>query len=113
MPAGPCYRLEAGSILLAVRLTPRASRDSIDGVSILSDGRAVALARVRALPAEGEANAALAALIAKRLRVPKSAVTIATGHTARLKQVRSGGDPAALGKEIDRWPSSAPPSGSA
>lgn len=113
MPAGPCYRLEAGSILLTVRLTPRAARDSIDGVGILSDGRAVALARVRALPAEGEANAALAALIAKRLRVPKSAVTIATGHTARLKQVRIAGDPAALGKEIDRWPSSAPPSGSA
>jgi uncharacterized protein YggU (UPF0235/DUF167 family) len=102
--AGPCYRVEAGGVLLAVRLTPRAARDSIDGVGVLSDGRAVALVRVRALPAEGEANAALAALIAKRLRVPKSAVTIAAGHTARLKQVRIAGDPVALGKEIDAWP---------
>jgi uncharacterized protein YggU (UPF0235/DUF167 family) len=111
-PAGPCYRVEAGGVLLAVRLTPRAGRDSIDGVGVLSDGRAVALARVRALPADGEANAALAALIAKRLRMPKSAVTIAAGHTARLKQVRIAGDSVALGKEIESWPtSSGTPSG--
>jgi uncharacterized protein YggU (UPF0235/DUF167 family) len=103
--AGPCYRVEAGGVLLAVRLTPRGGHDSVDGIGTLSDGRAVAVARVRALPADGAANAALAALIAKRLRVPKSAVTIAAGHTARLKQVRIAGDPVALGKEIDAWPS--------
>ena len=76
----------------------------------LSDGRAVALVRVRALPAEGEANAALTALLAKRLRVPKSAVTIAAGHSARLKQVRIAGDPDALAREIDGWASAGTPS---
>ena len=93
-------------MLLSVRLTPRAGRDAIDGVGLLSDGRAVALVRVRALPAEGEANAALVVLLAKRLHVPKSAVTIAAGHSARLKQVRIAGDPAALAREIDGWASS-------
>ena len=103
---GSCYRLEPGGVLLSVRLTPRAGRDSVDGVGALSDGRAVLQIRVRALPSEGEANAALIALLAKRLRVPKSAVTIAAGHSARLKQVRIAGDPAALAGEIDRWASS-------
>lgn len=96
-----CYRHEAGGLLLAVRLTPRAARDGIDGVGLLADGRAVALIRIRALPAEGAANAALTALLAKSLRVGKSAVTIAAGHGARLKQV--AGDPDALAREIDRW----------
>jgi len=109
--AGPCYRREAGGVIVAVRLTPRAQRDSIEGVGVLSDGRTVALVRVRALPSEGEANAALMALIAKRLRLPKSAVTIATGQSARLKQVRIVGDPDALAREIDGWASSGAQSG--
>ncbi len=108
---GPCYRREAGGILLAVRLTPRAGRDAIDGVGVLSDGRAVTQVRVRALPSEGEANTALVALIARRLRVPKSAVTIAAGHSARPKQVRIAGDPDALAREIDGWASFGAPSG--
>jgi uncharacterized protein (TIGR00251 family) len=104
--AAPCYRREADGVVVSVRLTPRSGRDSIDGVGLLSDGRAVAQIRVRALPAEGEANAALTALLAKRLHVPKSAVTIAAGHGARLKQVRIAGDPAVLTKEIDGWSTS-------
>jgi uncharacterized protein YggU (UPF0235/DUF167 family) len=107
---GPCYRREAGGLVLSVRLTPRAGRDALDGVGVLSDGRAVALVRVRALPSEGEANAALAVLLAKRLRVPKSAVTIAAGHSARVKQVRIVGDPDALATEIDGWASAGMPS---
>ena len=108
---GRCYRIEPGGVLLAVRLTPRAARDAVDGTGALSDGRPVALVRVRALPSEGAANAALVAVIAKRLRLPKSAVTIAAGHAARLKQVRIAGDPATLAKEIDGWADTATPSG--
>jgi hypothetical protein len=104
-PGATCYRLESGGVLLSVRLTPRAGRDSVDGIGVLSDGRAVAQVRVRALPTEGEANAALIALLAKCLRVAKSAVTIASGHNARLKQVRIAGDPAALAQEIEGWAS--------
>ena len=102
--AEPCFRREPDGVLLTLRLTPRGGRDSIDGIGQLSDGRSVALARVRALPADGEANAALAALVAKRLHVPKSAVTIVSGHTARVKQVRVEGNPETLAKEIDSWP---------
>lgn len=109
-PASRPYRREAGGIVLAVRLTPRAGRDAIDGIGRLSDGRAVALLRVRALPAEGEANTALIALLARRLRVPKSAVTISSGHGARLKQVRIAGDAGALAKEIDGWGDAGTPS---
>ena len=69
-----CYRVEPGAIVLTVRLTPKADRDAIDGIGVLADGRAVAQVRVRALPEDGAANAALVALIAKTFGRPKSAV---------------------------------------
>ena len=40
----PAFRTEAGAIVLAVRLTPRAGRDAIDGKAVLSDGREVSVA---------------------------------------------------------------------
>lgn len=81
---------------LSVRLTPRGGRDAIDGVEILSDGRAVLKVRVRAAPSEGEANAALIALLARQLGVSRSAVTLATGATARVKLLAITGDTSAL-----------------
>ena len=98
-----CYRLEPAAVVLTVRLTPRAARDSIDGVGALSDGRAVVLARVRAVPDKGEANRALVELLARALRVPKSAVEVIAGATARLKQVRIAGQPRALSGAIEAW----------
>lgn len=80
---------------LAVRLTPRGGRDAIDGWAVGPDGRPYLKARVSAPPVEGEANAALTALLAKRLGVSKSAVRIANGETARLKQVEIEGVDAA------------------
>ena len=42
-------------------------------------------------PGEGEANAALIKLIAKALGVAKSAVTVVSGETARLKTLEIEG----------------------
>jgi uncharacterized protein (TIGR00251 family) len=82
--------------MLSLRLTPKSSRDGIDGIETLSDGRAVLKVRVRAVPEAGEANEALRRLLAKSLKIPNSAVTIESGATARLKLVRIAGDPAEL-----------------
>ena len=45
---------------------------------------------------EGEANAALLTLLTRELGVSRSAVTLATGATARVKLLAIAGDPAAL-----------------
>ncbi|MFI5013671.1 MAG: DUF167 family protein [Hyphomicrobiales bacterium] len=79
-----------------VRLTPRASRDAIDSETLLSDGRRVLAARVRALPEKGAANASLLRLIAKTCGVGQSRVSLVAGAGSRLKSVRIEGDPAAL-----------------
>ena len=70
---------------LSVRLTPKSSRDAVDGVKISADGAAHLAACVRAVPEDGKANKALAALLAKSLGLPKSKVSVVAGHTSRLK----------------------------
>lgn len=73
--------------MLAVRLTPRAGADRIDGWETDASGRRYLKVRVRAAPVDGEANAALEVLLAKTLGVAKSSVRVARGASARLKQV--------------------------
>lgn len=57
--------------------------------------------RVSAVPDKGKANAAVAALLAKALGVPKSAVSVVSGETNRLKTLAVVGDGAALVVRID------------
>lgn len=85
---------------LTVRLTPRGGRDAIDGVETLADGRPVLKLRVRVAPSDGEANAALLALLARELGLPRSSVTLAAGATARLKTVALTGEPEALAARL-------------
>lgn len=71
----------------AVKLTPGAAADHIDGWDVDTEGRPVLKVRVRARPVEGEANDALIKLLAKALSLPKSAVTIQRGGQSRTKMI--------------------------
>ena len=95
MAARP-WSLTADGVALMVRLTPKGGRDTIGGIDALADGRTVLMARVRAAPADGEANAALIRLIAKTVGVPPRDVALVAGATARLKRLMVSGDGPAL-----------------
>jgi uncharacterized protein (TIGR00251 family) len=66
---------------IAVRVTPRASNDSIDGF----DDAGTLKVRVTAPPADGAANAAVAKLLTKVLDLPARDVTLISGATNRNK----------------------------
>ncbi|MDG2534556.1 DUF167 family protein [Sphingomonas sp. HITSZ_GF] len=87
----PAWRRIANGIEIAVRVTPRASRDAFAAGT--EDHFA---ARLAAPPVEGAANAALMPLVAKAFGVPKRAVALIAGDTARLKRLRVEGDPLVL-----------------
>lgn len=87
----PAWRRIADGIEIAVRVTPRASRDAF-----AAGTEAHFVARLAAPPVEGAANAALVPLVAASFGVPKRAVTLIAGDTARLKRLRVEGVPAAL-----------------
>ena len=77
--------------ILAVRLTPRGGRDAVDGWAIDADGRPYLKVRVASPPVDGAANAALLAFLAKPLKIPRSAVRLAAGETARVKRLELDG----------------------
>ena len=91
----PPWRVSGDAVLLSLRLTPRSSKDALEGVETLSDGRSVLKARVRAVPEDGKANLALLRLLADQLDLPMRALSLATGATGRTKVIRIEGTPAA------------------
>ena len=98
------WRAEADALVVAIRLTPKGGRDAIDGIETLSDGRRVLKARVRSVPEDGQANAALLKLIAKACGVPPSRVALTSGATSRLKTVRIEADPLAAAASLAASP---------
>jgi hypothetical protein len=94
-------RLGERSVSLHVRLTPKGGRDAVEGWATGADGKRYLKARVRAVAEDGKANAALIELLAESLSVPKSAVRIAAGGSARLKRIEIVGDGAALAARLE------------
>lgn len=74
-------REDESRLIVAVRVTPRARRNALT-----LDGETLR-AWLTAPPVECAANAALLALLAERLRLPKRAVTLLRGESSREKIV--------------------------
>jgi len=70
------------SCTIKVRVQPKSSRNQVDG---FQDG--ALRVRVTAAPTEGQANAAVIAIIAKTLGVSKSRLEIIRGYSSRDKVV--------------------------
>lgn len=88
----------AEGISFEVRVTPRASRSSVRGVS-----EGLLKVSLTAPPVDGAANAALCDYLADVLDVPRRAVEITHGQQARRKTIRvSGLDAATLTARIER-----------
>lgn len=71
---------------LRVRVTPRAAADRLGPYA---DG--VLQVRVTRPPADGEANRAVASLVARALDVPPSSLTLLAGARSRTKRYAVGG----------------------
>ena len=85
---------------LAVRATPRARADRLDGIAYLADGAPVLRVSLTAPPAEGRANDALLRLLAKEWGLPRRDLAIVGGQKSRNKTVHVAGEPAVLLKRL-------------
>jgi uncharacterized protein len=74
------------SVLLSIRVQPRAKRDEVVG-----ERAGAIVIRLKAPPVDGKANAALIEFIANAANLPRSRVEIVRGATAREKVVRVAG----------------------
>lgn len=83
-PADAVRALLDGEGRLALRVTPGARVEGLE----LVEGRL--LAKVRARPEDGKANAAVLALLAQALDIAPSRIELLRGATSREKQFRVG-----------------------
>jgi uncharacterized protein len=99
---GP-FSVEEGGLRLAVRLSPRASKNALTGVVQDSDGRSALQLRLTAPPVEGAANKALIAFLAAALGLRRGDIQIRSGETARLKILHLDGDSGAIAARLTTW----------
>ena len=78
----PSMQETDGKLIVAVYVQPKASRTRLAGFH--DDVLKVSVA---AQPVDGKANAALAVFFAKLFGIPKSAVTVESGHRGRRKRL--------------------------
>ena len=71
-----------GAVRLSIHVQPKASRTRIAGLH----GDALKLC-ITSPPVDGKANAAVIGFFAKLFKIPKAAVTIASGETSRDKRI--------------------------
>jgi uncharacterized protein len=80
------YNESGDGIVFKVHVVPRASRSEVVG-----EHNGALRIRLAAAPVDGAANEELVRLLARELRVPRSAVEITGGQSARLKTVHVAG----------------------
>lgn len=81
------YRLDQDKLIINIRLTPKASGNSLGGIYTDANGIDYLKAGVTAVAEDNKANLALIDLLAKRLKTSKSNFSIIQGHTNRNKVI--------------------------
>lgn len=76
------YRWDGDTLILAVRVQPRAGRDQVIGPV----GEHLKV-RIAAAPVDGSANAGLLRFMAREFKVPRGRVRLLAGERAREKRV--------------------------
>jgi len=102
MTALPFRAVEEG-LLVALRVTPNASRDAIEGIETRPGTGAQLRIRVRAVPDKGKANRAVIALLAEAWDLAPGALSIVAGEAARDKMLHLAGPPERLTSLLTNW----------
>ena len=102
--AWPCLSRHGAVVWLAVSVSPNARRTAADG---LHDGSL--RIRLVAPPVDGKANERLIGWLADQLGLPRRAVTLVRGQTARRKWLAIDAPPAQVAQWLGRQISAAAP----
>ena len=78
-----CFEEKEDSIILNIRVVPRASKDGLAG--LLGDALKI---RIQAPPVDGKANAYLIKFLSKHWKIPRSRIELISGETGRNKRIR-------------------------
>jgi uncharacterized protein (TIGR00251 family) len=79
------YKQQIDGIYLYIKVTPKASQNKIGKVIIDKDGNNILKIYVTSEPEHGKANNAIIELLAAKLGITKSLITIIKGYTHKNK----------------------------
>jgi hypothetical protein len=93
------WRSLADGVAVAVKVQPKSRHTGLRGMAPSADGERLRIGVAEAAEG-GRANRAACAALADALRLPRSAVHVATGATSREKTLHIAGSAAELGDRL-------------
>lgn len=103
MVIADCYEVTADGLRLRLKVTPKSRRNGPQGYVALADGGCALRLGINAPPEDGRANAAIVSLLAKRMAVAKSAISVVSGAKDRRKLVDIRGRSSDLAEALEAW----------
>jgi uncharacterized protein YggU (UPF0235/DUF167 family) len=97
------FEAVAGGVRVALRVTPRAAQERVQGVVADGAGQMRLKLAVRAVPEDGKANAAVVRLLAKEWDLPRTSIEVVAGQRDRSKLLHVAGESAALMARLSDW----------
>lgn len=68
-----------------LKVTPNAKSDKINDIAEVEDNKYALKVSVTAVPENGKANKAVIKLLSKAWKLPKTDISVVSGHNSRLK----------------------------
>jgi hypothetical protein len=90
------FKIHSSGLTVAIRLTPNARTCAFGGRMDVGNGQTALKVSINAVPEDGKANKELIAFLAKSWKLPKSSLSLLSGHTNRQKVILIEGDGKAL-----------------
>jgi uncharacterized protein (TIGR00251 family) len=85
MPMPSPFALHKDGLLLRLKVTPKAAKNTIGDIFVDNNQITMLKVYVTTVPENGKANQAVQKLLAKALKLPKSGLQLVAGHTDKHK----------------------------
>lgn len=89
---------------LAVYVNPKSAENKILGWRAAAEDKRELVVKLTAAPTDGKANEALIKLFSKELGIPKSSISIKSGHASRHKLLSFDVDQAIISDGLRQYP---------
>jgi uncharacterized protein (TIGR00251 family) len=99
-PTADWFSSRPDGVRLSVKVTPRSSKEGVQGIEVDGRGQAYLVIRVAAPPEGGKANAAAIKLLARHCGVAASELSLVSGAGSRRKVLDVHGEAGLLSSRL-------------
>ena len=94
------FKTTTSGLTINIRLSPNAQKNKILGTHEIENNKKALKVAINAIPEDGKANKALITFLAKTWKIPKSSISLISGHTNKNKILFIEGDGETLKNKI-------------